>query len=754
MATYIPNAEDATEPVESREVESAALEFRTLKTRVIEQVEGLQENIDSEEAARIAGDAKSLRVVEDAVAPLPAVASRAGKVLGFDAAGNPAMVSVSGVSDPSLRADLAQVTGGELVGANDGAGGSLFTTLAGFISQLRSSVGASLVGFIQAATGAVSRTVQGKLRESVSVKDFGAVGDGVTDDTAAIQAALNSGAGQVDLVDGTYLITGNVQMNSNQSFVGRGGVLTTSNGTFNYGIFVNGKQNVRIEGIRVVGPSGGNGFDVAVFINASTNVTVENCLIQDIGNEAVSPNEWGHGIEIGGGSTNVKVLNNTIKNIKGYGNFRGDGITLRASSNTLIQGNTIDTNRRMQIAVIDEATDVKIIGNQLLNGYLAGIDIEPNSVNTTGEITIQGNTIRNFGSKPGSTIGVQFYGIDLHSNEFDNISIVGNVITAENAQAVSCIHGQNVAKYATITGNVLWCNGHADGMTLAAGNGFKNLVISDNVIREFAAIGISGDKNGAVVVSGNILESAQATATFGIRLTTGSIDALSPVITGNSIRVTGGANSAAIYVQAANHAIITDNSVVVNAGDGIVFYSNVTSIDGLVVTGNFAQNASGGTGVRAFYLYGAGSGRIQRCVFSGNSQRNFTSELVTSNFDLAANTNKNAFQADGFYTTSTSVSIPTATATTVASFGTSTNDKFCGIIHVRDAAGTRIGASAIVTNFADGGQQALLLSAVQNSGLNGSALTVSGGNIQFAHAAGSTRTMVVTLIRFGVASGF
>lgn len=58
--------------------------------------------------------------------------------------------------------------------------------------DLAAATGASLVGFQQAGTGAVPTTVQSKLRESVSVKDFGAVGGGVVDDTAAIIVALTA----------------------------------------------------------------------------------------------------------------------------------------------------------------------------------------------------------------------------------------------------------------------------------------------------------------------------------------------------------------------------------------------------------------------------------------------------------------------------------------------------------------------------------------------------------------------------------
>ena len=76
--------------------------------------------------------------------------------------------------------------------------------------------------FTQSGAGAVPRTIDSRLKETVSVKDFGAVGDGVSDDYAAFQACASYAAGlsktlkqvvQVYVPSGDYLLSQQVIFN-------------------------------------------------------------------------------------------------------------------------------------------------------------------------------------------------------------------------------------------------------------------------------------------------------------------------------------------------------------------------------------------------------------------------------------------------------------------------------------------------------------------------------------------------------------
>lgn len=79
--------------------------------------------------------------------------------------------------------------------------------------------------FIQSGTGAVTRTAQEKMRETISVKDFGAKGDGVTDDIAAITAAIDAAAvscGTVYFPPGKYMVSAPIRVKDAVTLLGAG----------------------------------------------------------------------------------------------------------------------------------------------------------------------------------------------------------------------------------------------------------------------------------------------------------------------------------------------------------------------------------------------------------------------------------------------------------------------------------------------------------------------------------------------------
>ena len=95
------------------------------------------------------------------------------------------------------------------------------------ISQLPEATqpltGAELTPIVQ--SGVTKRTTVAALSSAVNVKSYGAIGDGTTNDTAAINAAITAAGtnGTVFFPKGTYLVTSTLQMLSGQCFLGDGG---------------------------------------------------------------------------------------------------------------------------------------------------------------------------------------------------------------------------------------------------------------------------------------------------------------------------------------------------------------------------------------------------------------------------------------------------------------------------------------------------------------------------------------------------
>ena len=160
-----------------------------------------------------------------------------------------------------------------------------------------------LVTFIQAGAGAVERTAQSKMRDIVSVKDFGAVGDGVANDYAAISAAwaycyplgIN-----LYFPAGTYLVTGEQNFPFKNTQLPVVSLLDCKNMT----IFGDGPSSI-------LKTSSINGADV-LQLNGLKNFHVRNLQVQSVisGNTAGS-----NGVSVTGGFDNITIDNLWAKNL-------------------------------------------------------------------------------------------------------------------------------------------------------------------------------------------------------------------------------------------------------------------------------------------------------------------------------------------------------------------------------------------------------------------------------------------------------
>lgn len=105
------------------------------------------------------------------------------------------------------------------------------------LASLAASSGSSLVGYIQSGSGAVATTVQARLRQYVSVIDFGADTSGASSSSAAFTNANNLG-NQVVITKGTYLLSTSVTFTV-PVIIEYGAVITVPNGVtlaFNKGM--------------------------------------------------------------------------------------------------------------------------------------------------------------------------------------------------------------------------------------------------------------------------------------------------------------------------------------------------------------------------------------------------------------------------------------------------------------------------------------------------------------------------------------
>jgi len=263
-----------------------------------------------------------------------------------------------------------------------------------------SVAGASLVGFLQAGTGAAARTVQSKERDIYHIKDYGAVCDGVADDTTAVNNSLVAAGSGTLIWTGTPLLTSGITISKgNHIFDGRTGINSSTrpgsyiikDSTLN-GVAVTVSGAARLYGGGVVAEEGNGNANIKIIANSAR------------WDNGYSENAGTHGWYVDGtGSHNSNSWR--LSHCRSYGNtnhgfyFTGDDANAGLADGCFAQANGGDGffSEKTETAAAPAFNTFLNCGGETNTGYgihlkgatdnaIVGGDFESN---TTGDIYIE-----------------------------------------------------------------------------------------------------------------------------------------------------------------------------------------------------------------------------------------------------------------------------------------------------------------------------------------------------------------------------
>ncbi|WP_158302214.1 right-handed parallel beta-helix repeat-containing protein [Paenibacillus mesophilus] len=378
----------------------------------------------------------------------------------------------------------------------------------------------------------------------VNVKWFGAAGNGTTDDTAAINAAIGDGNVTVYIPEGTYMVRADA----------------TSVGQLNAGIQAKDNTTIVISPSAVLKafPSATPRYTI-INIFGKTNVTIEGGgkILGERNEHTGTTGQWGYGIAIGG-SDRVLVRDLYIADCWGDASVVGYYMTQsNASRNISFQNVICDNNRRQGISVTC-AENVRIESSTFVNthGHAPefGIDLEPDPGSFVRRVTVahclfQNNTGGSFTMN--GTLGTVEY-----------VEFIGNTLIGP----ASRINGL-LTKYVALKGNIL-----SDSINRSLWiSKSTNYTIEGNLIQNCNGIGIWLENASSISITNNHLSN----------------------IATNTIRLSGTTN----YCLVANNVIDESGSAASSTSVMIVDSASFNTIQGNTVQNRFkyAGVAKGGT---------------------------------------------------------------------------------------------------------------------------------------------------------------